>query len=214
MKKIRNIILIGPQGCGKSTQAGVISDYLEVSYLSMGNILRTAVKKKTNLGKKIEPIINSGRMISDEIAIDIVKDALLESEYKNGFILDGFPRNIVQAEAMDKYIKIDKVFEIEISDKVAIERISGRRICPNKHVWHIKFRPSKIKDKCDICNQELYQRKDDTKDSIKVRLNLYRKYTSKLLEYYSKQGKLVIFDGEKDIEEISKDLFNYLKKHA
>lgn len=205
---------MGPQGCGKSTQAGIISDFLNIPYLSIGNILRTAVEKQTELGKEIEPIINSGKLILDETIISLVKDVLVEPEYKNGFILDGFPRNIVQAEAMEKYIKIDKVFDIEISDKIAIERITGRRICPNKHVWHMKFRPSKIEDICDICSQELTMREDDKEEAIKTRLSFYREYTSKLLEYYSKQGKLVIFDGEKNIEEISEDLLKYLKQHA
>ncbi len=205
---------MGPQGCGKSTQAGVISEYLDVPYLSIGNILRTAVKKQTELGKKIEPIINSGKMLPDDLVVSLIKEILSEPMYRDGYILDGFPRDIIQAEAIEGYIEIDKVFNIEIPDEISIERITGRRICPNKHLWHIKFRPPKVDGICDICSQELTMRKDDEKEAIKTRLAFYRKNTVKLLEYYSKQGKLVIFDGEKDIEEISEDLLKYLKQHA
>ncbi len=214
MNKIRNIILIGAQGCGKSTQADIIANYLKIPYLSIGRILRAAVKKETALGKKIAPIINKGKMIPDEIAINIIKEELAEDKYSKGYILDGFPRDIKQAQAIKDFLEIDKVFNIKISDKVSIERISGRRICPNKHVWHLKFKPSQIENKCDICQEELYQRKDDSKEALKTRLSFYREHTSKLLDYYKQQDKLVVFDGEKGIEEISQDLLNYLKKNV
>ena len=214
MNKIKNIILMGPQGCGKSTQADIIAKYLQIPYLSLGNILRAAVKNGTDLGQRIEPIINKGQMISDEIATSLIKEVLAEEKYQPGIILDGFPRNIKQAQAIKDSLRIDKVFNIEISDKVAIERISGRRLCPNKHVWHLKFKPPEVENKCDICQEELQQRKDDTEEALKTRLSFYREHTIKLLDYYEQEGKLVNFDGQKSIKEISQDLVNYLKENA
>lgn len=210
---IKKVVLLGPQGSGKSTQSKVIADYLSIKILSSSQILREVVAKDTPLGKKIKDMIHQGVLIPDEHVINLVLGEI-NDRCSNGFLLDGFPRNTVQAKALDGSCGVDKVFNIEISDQEAIHRISGRRICKNGHVYHLKFNPSAKGDVCEVCDGELYQRDDDKEETVARRLSIYREETTKLLDYYKKQDKLILFNGEKPIEEVSQDILKYLKKHA
>ncbi len=211
---IKNIIILGPQGSGKSTQGEVIADYLKIQIAASGDILRKAMDEKTDLAKKIKSFVNKGVLVPDQHMVEMFSEELSKSKYSNGFLLDGFPRNLVQAEDLDKHHTIDKVFDIEISDKEAIERISGRRICSNGHVWHIKHKLPKKEGVCDTCKEKLYKRDDDKEDIVTKRLFIYRQETAKLLKYYMSQGKLVTFKGEHTIGTISKNILDYLKKDA
>jgi len=211
---IKNAILLGPQGSGKSTQGVIIADFLQINIASSGDILRKVMEQQTELGKKVKSFVNQGVLVPDEHMLALFTEELSKPEYEAGFLLDGFPRNLTQAQDLDKHYKIDKVFDIEISDQEAIERICGRRICDNGHIWHIKHKPSKQAEVCDTCEQALYRRDDDKEDIIAKRLFIYRQETAKLLKYYQSQNKLVTFEGEHTIGTISKNILKYLKKHA
>lgn len=214
ISKIKKIVLLGPQGSGKSTQAEVIADFLAVPVVIASQILQKIVAKQSDLGKKIGELMVHGELVPDEHMINLMLEELGGSTCFNGFILDGFPRNLVQAQALDNSCGVDKVFNIEISDEEAIRRIHGRRVCTNGHVFHLEFNPPKEEGICDVCRQALYQRKDDEKEAVQHRLSIYRHETAKLLEYYSKQKKLVIFDGAQPIPKVSQDILDYLKKNA
>jgi len=211
---MKKIILLGAQGSGKSTQSQLIADTLKIKKLSSSGLLKTVVAQETELGKKIKDLMLEGSLIPDSLMIDLFLEELAKGEYSGGFLLDGFPRNLIQAEALDKKFKIDRVLNLEISDLEAVERISGRRICKNGHVFHIKYNPSQDKDFCDKCGEKLYQREDDKPEAVSRRLKIYRETTTKLLDYYKKQNKLVIFDGSLSISEISKNILSYLRQYA
>lgn len=213
-EKLQKIVLMGPQASGKSTQTKVITDFLGVPVISTSQVLRDVVEKGTDLGQKIKEMMDKGDLVPDEHVINLVLGQLNAPACLRGFLLDGFPRNIVQAKALDESCGVDMVFSIDISDEEAVRRISGRRICRDGHVFHTQYNPSTKVNICDICGGELYQRDDDKEEVVKKRLAIYRSQTEKLLDYYSKQGKLKIFNGEKPIEEVSQDILNYLKKHA
>jgi len=216
MSQIKRIILLGPQGAGKTTQAERIEQFLDIDILLAGGVLRQEIKSKSEFGLKIAEIVNSGGLIPDQWMIDLMVQNLNKEEYKNGFILDGFPRSIRQAKYLDEKtkIKIDKVFNIEISDEEAVDRLSNRRVCPNGHIFHLLYKLPKKEGLCDTCQLKLEQRADDAPETVLKRLKIYRSETSKLLDYYKKQKKLVVFNGSESIELVSDDILNYLKAHV
>ena len=183
------IILLGPPGSGKGTQAKYICEKFNIKQISTGDILRTAIKAKTDIGNQVEKIINSGKLVSDEIMITLVKDRIKEKDCENGYLLDGFPRTIAQAEALKKaQIKINIVIEITVNDKEIISRISGRRVHQSSgRTYHIKFNPPKIKNVDDDTGEELIIRPDDEEATVRKRLEIYHSDTSPLIDYYQLQ---------------------------
>ena len=214
VKNLSKIILLGPQGSGKSTQSKVIADFLHIPILAAGDLLRFEMQEQTELGKKIGNFVNNGELIPDSLMISLVLNELKKLPYKKGWLLDGFPRNLNQATNLDQHYRVDMVFNIDIPDKMAIERIAGRRICSSGHVFHIDHAPSGKQDFCDICHQALYYRPDDQPELVRKRLAFYRRETAKLLQYYKQQDKLTVFDGRGPIAEVSKLISDYLQNYA
>lgn len=210
---IKRVILLGPQGSGKTTQGERIAEFLEVKIIAAGNILRQEIKVQSDFGKKIGQIVNSGSLIPDQLMIDLMFSTLETEDYQDGFILDGFPRSVFQAKKLDQKFVIDKVFNINISDIEAVKRLSNRRVCPNGHVFHLIFNLPRVDGICDLCGEKLSQRQDDSEDTVKKRLKIYHQETAKLLDYYQAQNKLVVFDGSKNIPLVTDDILNYLKSN-
>lgn len=198
-----NIILLGAPGSGKGTQAEFIEKYLSVRSISTGNIIRSELKSGTKLGLEAKSYIEKGLLLPDEVVINMVKEAVTKPEYKNGFILDGFPRTIAQAEALGRLnVNIDKVIDIEVDDQSIINRLSGRRVCENCGAsYHLENKKPEKPGICDKCHSTLIQRKDDQVETIKERLKIYHEQTEPLKEYYKREGKLVEIEGNKSVEE-------------
>lgn len=198
-----NLILLGAPGAGKGTQAEVICEHLNIPAISTGNILREAVKKQTEAGTKAKQYMDSGELVPDQVVIQIIKDRLAESDCANGFILDGFPRTVPQAQALDEMgIQIDRVIDIEVADEKIQKRMSGRRVCEDCGAsYHIEYKPSKAEDVCDKCGGRTVQRKDDHPETVKERLQVYHEQTEPLKEYYAKTGKLKIVEGQEEIKD-------------
>lgn len=201
-----NLILLGAPGAGKGTQAEVISEALNIPQISTGNILREAVKNGTEYGLKAKEAMDSGALVSDEIVIGILKDRIACDDCKNGFILDGFPRTVPQAEALDSMsVNIDKVIEIFVPDETIKQRVSGRRVCSGcGATYHVDFKPSKVEGVCDKCGAQTIIRKDDQPQTVLDRLDVYHKQTAPLKDYYAKQGKLETVVGQEEVSETSK----------
>ena len=201
-----NLILLGAPGAGKGTQAEVISEALNIPQISTGNMLREAVKNGTEYGLKAKAAMDSGALVSDEIVIGILKDRIACDDCKGGFILDGFPRTVPQAEALDAMgVTIDKVVEIFVPDETIKQRVSGRRVCSGcGATYHVDFKPSKVEGKCDKCGAETIIRKDDQPETVLERLDVYHKQTAPLKDYYSTQGKLETVVGQEEVSETSK----------
>ncbi len=201
-----NLILLGAPGAGKGTQAEAICKNFSIPSVSTGNIIREALKSGTELGKKAKSFMDEGKLVPDEIVIGIIKDRLAEDDCKNGFILDGFPRTIPQAEALDKMeIIIDKVIDFEVDDEEIVNRMSGRRVCEVCGTsYHINHKKPKIDNVCDNCSGTLVQRKDDHPDTVNARLKVYHDQTEPLKNYYNNQNKLIIIEGKGKIEDITK----------
>ncbi|MGN0454800.1 MAG: adenylate kinase [Ruminococcus sp.] len=203
-----NIILLGAPGAGKGTQAAVLSEHYNIPTISTGNIIREALRTGTEMGKKAKSYMDAGQLVPDEVVIGIVKDRLAEDDCKNGFILDGFPRTIPQAEALDKMgVNIEYVIDIEVSDERIINRLSGRRVCEKcGRPYHLVNLKPKKEGICDACGGTLVQRKDDHIDTIKNRLEVYHKETEPLVDYYKKQGKLQVVHGSDSVEDTMADM--------
>ncbi|MFA6662465.1 MAG: adenylate kinase [Bacilli bacterium] len=200
------LIIIGPPGAGKGTQAALIKKQYNIPHISTGDMFREAIKNMTMLGLKAKEVIDQGKLVPDEVTINLVKERIAKPDCKNGFLLDGFPRTIAQAASFDKIlhdlnIKLDAVIDMEVSDEIIINRIVGRRVCPNcgagYHVTNLKPKREGI---CDVCGSTLIHRKDDTREIIKTRLSVYKNQTMPLLNYYKKQGLVKSFDGTRDID--------------
>ncbi|MBR3988048.1 MAG: adenylate kinase [Clostridia bacterium] len=198
-----NIILLGAPGAGKGTQAAVICEHLSIPTISTGNIIREALKNGTEMGLKAKSFMDSGKLVPDEVVIGIIEERLQNDDCKNGFILDGFPRTIPQAEALDKMgIVIDKAISIEVADEVIASRLSGRRVCEKcGRPYHIVDLKPRVEGVCDDCAGTLVQRKDDHIDTIKARLEIYHNETEPLKDYYQAQGKLFIVEGQDKVED-------------
>lgn len=196
-----NIILLGAPGAGKGTQAEIICEKLNIPTISTGAILRQAMKDGTEMGLKAKSFMDAGALVPDDVIIGILKERLAEDDCKNGFILDGVPRTIAQAEAIDAMgIKIDIALDIEVKDETIIERVSGRRVCSCGASYHIKYKPSATEGVCDKCGQPLTIRKDDEPRTVLDRLTTYHKQTEPLKDYYRAKGLLVEVDGEGSVE--------------
>ena len=201
-----NLILLGAPGAGKGTQAEVISEALSIPQISTGNMLREAVKNGTEYGLKAKAAMDSGALVSDEIVIGILKDRIVQDDCKGGFILDGFPRTVPQAEALDAMgVTIDKVLEIYVPDETIQARVSGRRVCEGcGATYHIQYKPSKVEGVCDKCGAKTIIRKDDQPATVLDRLAVYHKQTEPLKEYYAKQGKLETVVGQEEVADTTK----------
>ena len=198
-----NIIFLGAPGAGKGTQAEVVSEKLNIPSVSTGNILKAAVKNGTKIGLEAKSYMDKGALVPDEVVIGIIKERLDEDDCKNGFILDGFPRTVAQAQALDKMgVKIDKVIEIVVPDEMIKQRLSGRRACMNcGATYHVDFKPTAKEGICDKCGNEIVQRDDDKPETIEKRLKVYYEQTAPLKGYYEAQGKLVSVEGQSDVKE-------------
>ena len=197
-----NIILLGAPGAGKGTQAEIICEKLAIPTISTGNILRAAMKEGTEMGLKAKSFIEAGALVPDEVIIGIVKERLAADDCKNGFILDGVPRTIAQAKAIDEMgIKIDMALDIEVRDETIIERVGGRRVCSCGASYHIKYKPSKVEGVCDACGAALTVRKDDEPQTVLDRLTTYHELTEPLKDFYREKGSLVEIGGEGSVEE-------------
>lgn len=206
------LVLLGPPGAGKGTQASAIVDKYSIPHISTGDIFRANIKNGTELGKQAEAYMNKGLLVPDELVVSIVKDRLTEEDCKDGFLLDGFPRTVNQAEALDKELKdmnlkLDKVINIEVGKEILIERAIGRRICKScGSTYHIKFSPPKEENICDKCGGELYQRDDDKVETVEKRIEVYLEQTQPLIDYYDKKDLLLNVDGTKSIEEVFEEI--------
>jgi len=208
-----NIVILGPPGVGKGTYAEFLSKKYSVPKISVGDLFRSAIKDRTELGKRIKDYVSSGELVPDEIVIELVKNRLEENDCKRGFLLDGYPRTVPQAEAMMKFKKIDVALNFVAPDEVIMERIGGRRTCSKcGAIYHIKNVPPTIEGVCDRCTGRLVQRSDEKPEVIKNRLVVYREKTKPVSDYLRNKGLLVDIDAHYDIEEIDK-IISQCEKH-
>ncbi len=212
-----NLILLGPPGAGKGTQAKRIVEKYGIPQISTGDMFREAVSKGTELGKKAKEYMDRGELVPDEIVIGIVRERLSQDDCQNGFILDGFPRTIKQAEALDEMLddmnrKIDAVINITVPDEEIVKRIVFRRTCKNcGAVYNLIYSPPKVEGRCDECGGELYQRDDDKEETVRERLRVYREQTEPLIQYYSQKGVVRDIDGTKSIDEVWNEIEKVLE---
>jgi adenylate kinase len=205
-------ILLGAPGSGKGTQAKPIASKLGIPHISLGDVLRAAVKNQTKVGIIAKNFIEAGKLVPDEVVLQVAEEAIKGPEYQKGFVVDGFPRTLVQANLFDELVKklgfsINKVIYIDLPLTEILKRLSGRRSCRKcGAVYHTIFNAPKKEGVCDLCGGELYQRQDDTEATIKVRFEVYEKETSPLVGYYKKAGKLVTIDGTKTVNEVTQAL--------
>ncbi|MGW2821734.1 adenylate kinase [Streptomyces sp. NPDC001443] len=213
------IVLVGPPGAGKGTQATLLAAKLGVPHISTGDLFRANISQQTELGKLAKSYMDAGNLVPDEVTIGMAKDRMEQPDAENGFLLDGFPRNVSQAEALDEVlntegIKLDAVLDLEVPEAEVVKRIAGRRVCRNKseHVFHVEYKPSAKEGVCDVCGGELYQRDDDSEDTVRKRLEVYHTQTEPIIDYYKAQGLVVTISSLGPVEEITKRALEALKR--
>ena len=212
-----HILLMGPPGAGKGTQAANLVKEFAIPHISTGDMFRAAVKEGTELGKQAKACMDSGKLVPDAVTIGIVKERLAKPDCEKGFILDGFPRTVEQANALSKILpeiglKLTRVLNISVPAADLIERAVGRRICKKcGATYHIKFNPTKVEGVCDECGGDLYQRADDSEATMKNRLSVYEAQTKPLIDYYQKAGLYTEIDGRQAIDKVTSDLVDVLK---
>ncbi len=212
------ILLMGPPGAGKGTQAANLVKEFDIPHISTGDMFRAAVKEGTELGRKAKKCMDAGELVPDEITIGIVRERLAKPDCTKGFILDGFPRTVDQAKALDDIleslsVKLTRVLDISVPDELLVERAVGRRVCRKcGATYHTRFQPSKVEGVCDSCGGETYQRADDTEATMKNRLSVYGAQTRPLIDYYQKSGIYSRIDGSQDIDKVFSDVTGCLRK--
>ncbi|MDD6790089.1 MAG: adenylate kinase [Lachnospira sp.] len=206
------IIMLGAPGAGKGTQAKMIADAYGIPHISTGDIFRANIKKGTELGKKAKTYMDKGELVPDALVVDLIINRFAEDDCKNGYVLDGFPRTIPQAEALDEALEkngdhVDVAVDIEVPDENIINRMSGRRACVGcGATYHVKYNPPKVEGICDVCGQKLILRDDDKPETVKNRLNVYHTQTQPLIDYYKKKDILKSVDGTQDMDKVFADI--------
>ncbi|MFJ5922074.1 adenylate kinase [Kitasatospora sp. NPDC092948] len=204
------IVLVGPPGAGKGTQAHVLAKTLSIPHISTGDLFRANISQGTPLGVEAKSYMDAGRLVPDEVTIGMAKDRMLQEDAAGGFLLDGFPRNLGQAEALDAFlteqgIALDGVLDLEVPEDEVVKRIAGRRLCRKNgaHVFHVVYNQPKTEGVCDECGGELYQRSDDTEEAVRVRLEEYHSKTEPIIGYYQEQGLLVTISALGKVDEVT-----------
>ncbi|MFD4524788.1 adenylate kinase [Streptomyces sp. NPDC058470] len=204
------IVLVGPPGAGKGTQAAFLAANLSIPHISTGDLFRANISRQTELGKLAKSYMDKGELVPDEVTIAMAKDRMEQPDAENGFLLDGFPRNVSQAEALDEMLKnegmkLDAVLDLEVPEDEVVKRIAGRRVCRNEsaHVFHVTYKPPKKDGVCDVCGGELYQRDDDSEETVRTRLEVYHTQTEPIIDYYKAQGLVVTISALGKVEEVT-----------
>ncbi|MGI5481221.1 adenylate kinase [Streptomyces lavendofoliae] len=204
------IVLVGPPGAGKGTQAAFLAKNLSIPHISTGDLFRANISQGTELGKQAKAYMDAGNLVPDEVTIGMAKDRMEQPDAVNGFLLDGFPRNVAQAEALDAMLvgegmKLDAVLDLEVEEDEVVKRIAGRRICRNDsaHVFHVTYAPPKSEGVCDVCGGELYQRDDDSEGTVRKRLEVYHTQTEPIIDYYRAQGLVVTISALGKVDEVT-----------
>ncbi len=206
------VILLGPPASGKGTQAARLREHMELPHIASGDLFRYNLKNETTLGLQAKAYMDRGELVPDDITIAMVLDRLEQPDTHQGAILDGFPRTITQAEALDRALaeqgdKVTRVLNIQVPDEVLVERVTGRRICKNcGATYHVTFNPPEEEGVCDVCGGELYQRPDDNEETVRNRIRVYREQTAPLIAYYNEKGVLEEIDGDQSIDEVTEEL--------
>jgi adenylate kinase len=206
-----NLVLLGPPGSGKGTQGERLQEDFDLPYYATGDILRAAVREETELGRQAKEYMESGDLVPDELIVDVIGERLATSEARDGFILDGFPRTVGQADALDEKIaelgrELSAAILIDVGSEEVVRRLGGRRQCPNGHVFHVEFDPPGEEGVCDVCGEELQVRDDDKPEVIRRRLDTYAEKTEPLVERYEQAGKLRRLDGDKPPDEVAEEI--------
>ncbi len=200
--RAKGIILIGAPGSGKGTQAKKIKEQLGYAHISTGDLLRAAVKEGTPLGEQAKGYMDEGKLVPDALVIDLLREALATPEAKAGFLLDGFPRTMPQADALDAAVTIDQVVDLQVPFELIEERVTGRRMSPSGHVYHVRYSPPKVAGVCDVTGEALYQRSDDTAEKVRERLAKFDSETRPVIAHYQRKGVVVEVDGVGDPDEV------------
>lgn len=210
------IVLLGPPGAGKGTQAKSISNRYSIPHISTGDIFRKNISEQTSLGIEAKKYIDNGQLVPDQVTIDMVNDRLTWDDCKNGYLLDGFPRTVTQAEALESFLatrdeNLDTSLLIEVPMDFILERMTGRRVCPSCGAsYHVKFNPSTIDGTCDVCGSDIVQRKDDAEDTVRERLDVYQRQTQPLIDFYKEIDLLSTVDGTQAINEVFESICTIL----
>lgn len=204
------IVLVGPPGAGKGTQAAFLAKNLSIPHISTGDLFRANISQQTELGKLAKSYMDAGNLVPDEVTIGMAKDRMEKPDAEGGFLLDGFPRNVSQAEALDEMLqsesmKLDAVLDLEVPEEEVVKRIAGRRICrkDSSHVFHVTYSKPKQEGVCDACGGELYQRDDDSEETVRKRLEVYHTQTEPIIDYYKTQGLVVTISALGKVEEVT-----------
>lgn len=212
------LLIMGPPGAGKGTQAEVLVKELDITHVSTGDMFRAAIKEGTAMGKKAKEYMDAGQLVPDEVVVGMVKERLSQPDCLKGFLLDGFPRTLPQADALSATlksmgIKLDGVINIEVPREKLMARLTGRRVCRSCGAsYHVIFNPPAVADQCNACGGELYQRDDDNEATVGNRLDVYENQTAPLINYYKEQGVLVSVDGDQEIKQVLSEILTQLKK--
>ncbi|MGW2374015.1 MULTISPECIES: adenylate kinase [Kitasatospora] len=215
------IVLVGPPGAGKGTQAHLLAKTLSIPHISTGDLFRANIGQGTPLGLEAKSYMDAGRLVPDEVTIGMAKDRMLQADAANGFLLDGFPRNLGQAKALDEFlaeqgIELDGVLDLEVPEDEVVRRIAGRRLCRNDggHVFHVDYNPPKVEGVCDECGGELYQRSDDTEEKVRTRLEVYHTETEPIIDYYAQQGLVETIPALGKVDEVTQRAIEALKQNG
>lgn len=213
------IVLVGPPGAGKGTQAAYLAENLSIPHISTGDLFRANISQGTALGKQAKAYIHAGNLVPDEVTIAMAQDRMAQPDAVNGFLLDGFPRNVSQAQALDQAltaddVRLDAVLDLEVPEEEVVKRIAGRRICRSNsaHVFHITYSPPKQEGVCDACGGELYQRGDDSEETVRTRLEVYHTQTEPIIDYYKAQGLVVTISALGKVTEVTERAMEALKQ--